>query len=105
MANKKNYSKMSTAPQTEVIENEAVVEAVEEPVEAPVVEEVKPMTGVVVDCVKLNIRKAPRADATILTTIDKGTTVIIHEEVGDFYKIGDPNGKEYCMKKYISVNK
>ena len=101
MANKKNYSKMSTAPQIDAIETE-VVETVEVPVEAPVVEEAKPKTGVVVGCTKLNVRKAPNATAKVLTTIDKGSLVTIHDEVGDFYKIGD---KEYCMKKYISVNK
>lgn len=100
MANKKNYSKMSTAAQPEVIENE-VVETVEEPVEVPVAEEVKPKTGTVIGCTKLNVRKAPRVEAKILTTIDKGATVTILDEVGDFYEIGD---KEYCMKKYISVN-
>lgn len=100
MDNKTNYSKMSTATQPEVIENEAV-KNVEVPVEPPVDEEVKVKTGVVVDCTKLNVRKAPRADAKILTTIDKGTTVTIYDEVGDFYQI---NKKEYCMKKYISVN-
>jgi uncharacterized protein YgiM (DUF1202 family) len=95
---------MSTAAQPEVVENEIVetVETVEAPVETPVVEEVKPTTGVVVACSKLNVREAPKADAKILITIDKGATVTILDEVGDFYKIGD---KEYCMKKYISVNK
>lgn len=101
MANKKNYSKMSTAPQIDEIETE-VVETVEAPVEAPVIEEVKPKTGVVVGCTKLNVRKAPNANAKVLTTINKGSSVTIYDEVGDFYKIGD---KEYCMKKYISVNK
>ena len=101
MENMTNYSKMSTAPQIDAIENE-VVETVEAPVEEPVVEEVKPKTGMVVGCTKLNVRKAPNTNAKVLTTINKGSSVTIHDEVGDFYKIGD---KEYCMKKYISVNK
>ena len=105
MANKINYSKMSEVTQPEMIVNEDTVETVEAPVETPVVEEIKPVTGVVVGCSKLNIRKAPNINAKVLTTIDKGTTVTIHEEIGDFYKIGNPDGKEYCMKKYISVNK
>lgn len=101
MANIKNYSKMSTATPVEEIVNDAVVETVEAPIETPIVEEVKPKTGVVIGCSKLNVRKAPKTEAKILTTINKGSTVTIHDEIGDFYKIGD---KEYCMKKYISVN-
>ena len=103
MSNKTNYSKMSTAAPVEEIENE-VVETVEEPIETPVVEEIKTKTGVVIDCARLNVRKAPKADAKILKTISRGDTVIIHDEVGEFYKIGNPNATEYCMKKYISVN-
>ena len=101
MANKKNYSKMSTAAMVEEVENETVVEPVDVSVETPIVEDVKPKTGVVTDCVKLNVRKAPKIDAKIIKTISKGDVVTIQDEVGDFYKIGD---KEYCMKKYISVN-
>lgn len=96
----RNYNKISTEaakvePATEV--SEEVVETV---VEHPVLE-VK--TGVVCKCSKLNIRAAADLNAKILGTLDCGTPVDIYGEEGEFYKIADCN--EYCMKKYISVNK
>jgi hypothetical protein len=105
-----NYNKMSNRQKddikreyenvsVEITENEPVIEdtAVEKVVEAPV------KKGVVVGCAKLNIRKAPKATAEIVGTLTAGTTVIIHDEIGDFYKIGNPDLGEYCMKKFISV--
>jgi uncharacterized protein YgiM (DUF1202 family) len=99
MSNKKNYNKIST--EKVKAESEAVAEVtevVEEPVKAPVTRK-----GVVYNCSKLNIRRAPNANAKILGTLDAGTTVIIHDEVGDFYKIGNPDGNEFCMKNFIKV--
>lgn len=87
-----------------VAEVENVTETVTEPVAEPVVKtdpELK--KGKVYHCTKLNIRKAPKADAEVVGTIDAGVTVVIHDEIGDFYKIGNPDGSEYCMKKFISV--
>lgn len=101
---KTNYNKMSnTPPKNEVVKEAAPVEPVAEVVAEPVVEAPKPKLkkGVVVKCTKLNVRKAPKADAKILGTLDANTTVTIYDEVGDFYKIGPT--EEYCMKNYISV--
>lgn len=101
MENMINYSKMSTATEVTVPETnvETTIDVTSEPEVTPAVEEVK--TGTVIGCSRLNIRKAPNANAKILATINKGEIVNICDEVGDFYKIGD---KEYCMKKYISIN-
>lgn len=113
MANRKNYSKISTeeakAKQTE----ETKVKSTLEPAEPEVTEEVetqpeaKPevVKGVVVDCKKLNMRTAPTTNAEIRGTLDEGTTVIILGEEGEFYKIGNPENPDYCMKKYISIKK
>lgn len=127
---KKNYNKISTekakkedvaevvtasyaAVEDETVdiaptENEpeviAEVETVTEPLAEPVVETAPELKkGKVYHCTKLNIRKAPKADAEVVGTIDAGVTVVIHDEIGDFYKIGNPDGSEYCMKKFISV--
>lgn len=105
---KKNYNKISTEKVKTVDEvvEEAVLETVEEVVETAeaVVEEapvVKPeIVGVVVGCSKLNIRKEPGLNAAIVGTLNAGDKVIIHETVGEFYRIGSP---EYCMKKFISI--
>ena len=108
---KTNYNKISNYPKppmNEAIQEAAPIEPVAEEVVEPVVEpEVveapKPTRkkGVVVNCTKLNVRKAPKADAKILGTLDANTTVTIYDEVGNFYKIGPT--EEYCMKNYISV--
>lgn len=106
---KTNYNKMSNKPKEDVKQNvesvieetvveTAEVENVEAPTPAPAPEYKK---GVVVGCTKLNVRKAAKADAKIIGTLDAGTTVTIYDEVGEFYKVGPTN--EYCMKKFISV--
>lgn len=108
---KKNYNRISTErakafekpvePVVEVVDevDEVVVQECDNRVEEPIFEKVE---GVVANCSKLNIRKQPNPNAEIIGTINSGAKVIIHEEVGDFYKIGD---SEFCMKKFISVKK
>lgn len=62
--------------------------------------------GIVVDCVKLNVRKAPAADAAIICTIPRETEVVISEEESteEFYKVYTASGIEgFCMKQYISI--
>jgi uncharacterized protein YgiM (DUF1202 family) len=95
-----NYNKISTENATAEPAAEVIEEVVETVVEPPVLE-VK--TGVVCKCSKLNVRAAADPNAKILGTLDAGTPVDIYGEEGEFYKIADCN--EYCMKKYISVNR
>lgn len=96
-----NYNKMSNKPEKEtpvetgVLEVEQTTEVIED-----VVEETPAKVGAVTNCAKLNIRKAPKADAEIVGTLTLGDTVTILDEIDGFYKI-DTN--KYCMKKYISV--
>lgn len=97
MERKTNYSKMST--ETVVDDLVAVV--------APVVDEYnnnKPeeTIGTVIDCIRLNIRKEPDRNATIVGEIERGDSVVILDEIGDFYKIDDD---QYCMKKFIEIVK
>ena len=113
---KKNYNKMYDETKEDVnAEVESVVEEVVTEIE-PVIEETAPVEetpkkkpekkhkfGVVTNCAKLNMRIAPKADAKVRGILDQGTTVIILGEEGDFYKIGNPDDPDYCMKKYISV--
>lgn len=120
---KKNYSKMSSEkaknenaidtlnPIDETIVNdytvigdnasdlESVTTAISTPEEVVVKPAVKTEKGKVYNCVKLNIRKEPKADAEVVGTIDADSTVTILDEAGDFYKI--ENG--YCMKKFIKT--
>lgn len=119
MANRKNYSKISTeeakAKQTE----ETKVKSTLEPAEPEVTEEVEtqPKTnvveGVVVDCGRLNVRKEPKKDAEILVIVNKGTKALIDESksTDEFYCVSMdlPDNitltEGYCMKKYISIKK
>lgn len=110
---KTNYSNMANK------KNEPVVEATsldapsvveEATVEETVVEkkpEKKIRKGVVVDCLKLNVRTNPHPDAYIERTIDKGTEVEIVGSNGDFYNVRKGTTTEgfngWCMKKYIAV--
>lgn len=109
MGNKKNYNKMSTdkvkaeTVAADVIEETVVTEAIVEKTTKP--EPPKTKFGVVTGCIKLNMRVAPKTNAQIRGTLDAGTTVTILGEEGAFYKIGNPENPDYCMKKYITVKK
>lgn len=66
----------------------------------------EPRNGVVVDCVKLNVRKSPAADATILAEIPVRTKVQIidKESTKDFYHVCTATGIDgFCMKKFIKI--
>lgn len=65
-------------------------------------------SAVVVDCVKLNVRKEPRVNAPIICTIPRGTEVVAFEKepTDEFYRICTASSIEgYCMKKYINVDR
>lgn len=66
----------------------------------------EPRNGVVIDCVKLNVRKSPASDAAIVTEIPAGTKVQIFDEEStkDFYHVCTATGIDgFCMKKFIKV--
>ena len=127
MSKKHNYTNYAAihndkeeAPVVEAIEPEVVVEEVieevTEVVEVPVVEELvtepaivktvepKKLTGTVVDCDRLNVRKGPSTTNSIVGVLTKGTEVTIESEKNkNFYEISTSEVKGYCMKQYIKL--
>ena len=64
--------------------------------------------GVVTECLKLNVRKKPSADAEVLVTIDALSKVMVDmaESTNDFFKVVTETGIEgFCMRKYIALKK
>lgn len=111
----RNYTDYTKPQQPAPVgEEEVKVEApvVEETVEEVVVEEEIPaepecVYGSVAGCERLNVRKAPNASASIITTLVTDTEVMIDKDnsTDDFYKICTGAGVEgYCMKKFIKLD-
>lgn len=91
---------------------EPVAETViETPVEikmevAPVVEP-KPITGVVANCVKLNVRDNPRADADVVCVLNVNSEMEIdmNKSTSEWFRISTAAGVDgYCMRKFVKVN-
>lgn len=105
---KNDYTKFSNIKETvkdEVIQN-GVIDTTEE--EPEVIDEVvKPeVVGVIIDCMKLNVRKTPNPYGEIIGTIDVDSEVTINdaESTNEFYKICTAAGVEgFCVKKFIQV--
>lgn len=105
---KKDYTRYAKRQEekevVELVENEVAVDTAVEDVE---VEEIsKPKTGVVANCLRLNVRKEPKSDGSIICTIECLTEVTIDEKesTNDFYKICTVSGIEgFCMKKFIAI--
>lgn len=71
-------------------------------------EEIQPtsVSGVVVNCLKLNVRKEPKSNAEVVTLISALTEVVVDVNAsnGDFYKVCTATGIEgFCVKKYIAL--
>ena len=73
-------------------------------------EPVKPaVTGIVYDCVKLNLRSEPKRDErneNVISALIAGISVTINEELStdEFYKVTTETGLEgYCMKHFIKL--
>lgn len=65
-------------------------------------------SGVVTECVRLNVRKTPYPDGDVVSIIDCLTDVMIDLEssTDKFYKISTATGVEgFCMKKYIALRR
>lgn len=70
------------------------------------VESTEMREGSVVDCARLNIRKRPRPNATIVHEIAVNTEVLVdlEESTDDYYKVTTASGVEgFCVKKFIAV--
>lgn len=64
------------------------------------------VVGVVVDCLKLNVRENPTTDSEVVCEIPAASEVTIDEDnsTNDFYKICTAAGAEgFCMKKFIQI--
>lgn len=95
-------SKREIKAKNETINNEESIESTDNNVDTPVVEEIVAKTGVVTGCERLNVRSTPnKTPSNIIRVIDKGTSVVIGEEVGDFVKVNVDGENGYCMKKFI----
>ena len=89
------------ADTAEVIEP---IEAAEPAIETTIETSPAPKIGRVFGCTSLNVRKAPKTNATVICTINCHAEVEIDEleSTDDFYKICTASGIEgYCMKKFI----
>lgn len=96
MSNKKETEKVIRTPE-EFIEPKVEPKIEEKPV--------KPLSGLVVNCKKLNVRKSPDLKADVLTVIDAKAKVVIDESKSteDWYKVRVKGIDGFCMKKYITV--
>ena len=99
-----NNRKEVREPQVQVNENvtqEPVENVTQEPVEKEALK-----VGVVDNCVRLNIRVAPRITADVRLIIEKGDEVILCEKQpkGEWFRVRTQDNTEgFCMKKYITI--
>ena len=120
---KRNYTQYSKQPavvdETPVTIDEEVkaVEVKMEPVEVPMVEAPvveapkpqpqKPVTGVVANCTKLNVRAKADASATVVCVLNVGTEVVINmkKSNNEWFKVRTESGAEgFCMRKFINAS-
>ena len=106
---KKDISVTETKP--EVIENSGSLKKVDEPTTIQNLEPPKPaepITGIVTNCVRLNIREAPIITAKILSEVNINSKLIIDEpeSTEEWLKVYTETGIEgFCMKKFITISK
>lgn len=77
-----------------------------EVVQPIIVEEPKPVFGVVSGCAKLNIRKSPSPNGNVICTVNENTKlmIILDESTAEWYKVCNSAGLNgFCMKKYVTV--
>ena len=66
----------------------------------------KPLMGIVVNCMNLNIRKNPTQSSRSLGIISSDTVVTVYkdESVSGFYKVKTGGGIiGYCMSEFIKL--
>lgn len=93
---KHNYSKDFKKDNVEP-EVEETVEVTEEPT---------PITGVVANCVKLNVRVIPEQYGKIRCVLNESSKVQIDEKesTDEYYKVYTESGIEgYCKKEFITI--
>lgn len=80
-------------------ENEQVMQ----PAETPAV-----IVGVVSDCKKLNIRKAPNKDADVVCVVTEDTelTIAPHSVDKPWYRVTTTDGvKGFCMREFVTISR
>ena len=104
----KDFKKDNAVPEVEetveVTEEQNVEPEVEETVE--VAEESTVITGVVTNCVKLNVRVIPQQYGKIRQVINESSKVQIDEKesTDEYYKVYTESGIEgYCKKEFITI--
>lgn len=109
MPKKKNV-KTEEAMVENVVEEtvaENVEEVVEETVEEVAGEEKVTITGVVSNCVQLNVRKKPDKNSAVVCVLNQNEKVTIAEGedgVDGWLEITTKDGKKgFCMKEYIKI--
>ena len=107
MSNKrKNYNKMYDSEGRQV-EPEEVIEPTDEVVEQPVVvTQPETVTGIVVNCIKLNVREQMNTGSSILCVlpVSSEVKVIANEVHDDWCHVFTASGVEgFCMKQYIKI--
>lgn len=83
-----------------------VVETIDPVIVTPEPAPAEPTTGVVVDCKKLNIRKAASKLADIVTVVPAGTKLVIdlNKSKPEWYSVCTAAGIEgYCMKGFVKI--
>ena len=76
--------------------------------EAEAVNEPHTGSGIVTDCLCLNVRKQPDIHSDVAVVIDALTQVCVDLDASteDFYKVTTSDGIEgFCMRKYIALSK
>ena len=97
----------------ETVENvEEVVEPVAEETVENVEEEVNDIPapgnlaeGVVINCIRVYVRKEPSKDSEAIRTLDKNTSVTVNldKSTDDFYNVYSLDFDGYCMKNFLQI--
>lgn len=65
------------------------------------------VTGVIANCVKLNVRSNPSTNGDVITILNVGDKISIDvdKSTKDWFKIRTVDGvKGYCMRKFVNAN-
>lgn len=105
MSTRRSYDRMYKEYDVKEYENKNEVEEKEEislPEKKTEGEKKAYRHGQVIGGRSLNVRRQPKPDGEIVSTIKDGTKVVIVDESNtDWYKIDSPDG--YVMKKFVQV--
>lgn len=92
------------APEIEY--TEAPPTDVENTVEAEPTDTIETVTGEVVNCTRLNVRKNPDANAKVLCVVraSEAVEVVVDDDLIDWYHVHTASGVDgYCMAQYIQI--